>query len=355
LSRILRFIGNRIGRQNTLNPTENSINFDGLLLAKQALSPVSEEIETLLQKIPLLIPCETKVAKRMMEQLFSNPGKMIRPALYYLTCKLVGYDGPHKHTMAAVSEFVHTASLLHDDVIDCSTLRRNKPTMNSIWGDESAVLFGDLIYARASELMAQTTNLEIVSSFARSIRLMSESELLQLESVFDFYLPEDVYMKILFGKTAVLIGTTCKSAGLLANSTPEQLQSLEEFGLNIGIAFQLVDDALDFLGEDRLLGKKNFGDLQEGKITLPLILLREHISKEEQQSLDKLYKQGLFSHSEITQICQLVEKYKTAEKTLDRARDLTHKSLTTLRNNFLPSEERSNLEALAMCLSFRTF
>lgn len=338
-----------------MNPTENNINFDGLSLAKQAFSPVSDEIEILLQKIPDLVPCDTKVAKRMMEQLFSTPGKMIRPALYYLTCKLVGYNGTHKHTMAAVSEFVHTASLLHDDVIDCSTLRRNKPTMNSIWGDESAVLFGDLIYARASELMAETTNLEIVSSFARAIRLMSESELLQLESVFDFHLPEEVYFKILHGKTAVLIGTICKSAGLLANSTPAQLKSLEEFGLNIGVAFQLVDDALDFLGEDRLLGKRNFGDLQEGKITLPLILLRDCINKEEQADLDKLYTKGMFSLSEITEIAHLVQKYKTAERTLERARELTQKSLDTLRSHFPLSEARSNLEALALCLSFRAF
>lgn len=338
-----------------MNPTENILNFESLSLAKQALDSVDEEMQTLLLKIPDLVPSETDVAQRMLSQLFSTPGKMIRPALYFLSCKLLAYNGAHKFSIAAVSEFVHTASLLHDDVIDCSTLRRNKPTMNSIWGDEAAVLLGDLIYARASELMAETKNLEIVSSFARSIRLMSESELLQLENVFNFKLSEESYFKILFGKTAVLIATACKSAALLAEASRAQQQSLEEFGLNIGIAFQLVDDALDFLGEDRLLGKKNFADLQEGKVTLPLILLRKFLSSEELLSLEALYQRGMLSLSEIQEISSLVHKYKTAELTLERAQELTNRSLETLRTHFPPSQERTDLENLAMGLSFRRF
>lgn len=338
-----------------MDPVENKLNFDGLSLAKQALSPVSSDIETLAQKIPEMLPSETQIAHKMIQQLFSTPGKMIRPALYFLVCKLLGYEGPHKFTMAAVSEFVHTASLLHDDVVDSSTMRRNKPTTNSIWGDESAVLLGDLIYARASELMAQTNSLEIVASFARAIRLMSESELLQLESVFHFKVPEEVYLKILHGKTAVLIGTTCKSVGLLSGASQKQLKSLEDFGLNIGIAFQLVDDALDFLGEDRLLGKKNFIDLQEGKVTLPIILLRECVSEEEFAFLERIYSQGQFSLSEIAEISELVVKYKTAEKTLERARTLTNTSLSVLRENFPCSEARNHLEFLAEFLSHRAY
>ncbi len=330
-------------------------NLEALTKVAEALSPVTDDLEALLNLIPELIPCDTKVAHKMVNQLFSTPGKMIRPALYYLSCKLVGYNGAHKHTMAAVSEFVHTASLLHDDVVDCSTMRRNKPTTNSIWGDEAAVLLGDLIYARASELMARTSNLEIVSSFARAIRLMSEGELLQLESIFDFELDEDVYFKILQGKTAVLIGTTCKSAGLLAGSSVAQLKCLEDFGINIGLAFQLVDDALDFLGEDRLLGKKNFIDLQEGKMTLPLLLLRKYLNVKERESLRQIYKEGVLSHEQITEISDLVKKYKTAELTLQHARELSNMSLNVLSDNFPPSLERTHLENLAHYLSYRAF
>ena len=218
--------------------TEKLAHIRDLTIVKVAFAPVADDIQTLLKAIPEYIPSETVVAKKMVHHLFSNPGKMIRPALYLLCCKLVDYSGPHKIAMAAVTEFVHNASLLHDDVIDNSTLRRNKPTANSIWGDESAILFGDLIYARASEMMAETSNLKVVASFARAIRIMSETELLQLEHNFNFNIEEATYLRILYGKTAVLIGTACQCAGLLADSSAAQLHGLNEFGLKIGIDFK---------------------------------------------------------------------------------------------------------------------
>lgn len=334
---------------------EKNLEIDSLSILKRAFSPVSAELAQLLIQIPGFILCDSAVGKKMTQHLFSNPGKMIRPALYLMCCKLVGYDGPHKFAMAAVSEFVHTASLLHDDVIDNSTLRRNKPTANSIWGDEAAVLFGDLIYSRASEMMAETESLEIVASFARAIRVMSESELLQLEHVYDFNIDESTYIKILLGKTATLIGTACKCAGLLAGSTEGQLECLEDFGLKIGTAFQLIDDALDFLGEGQSLGKKSRIDLQEGKVTLPVILLRDFLQEDEKQTLKSLAVQGTFSVNEIEQIAFFVNKYGTAELTLQRAQDMTVAALEKLHSVFPPSPQRADLENLASFLSFRTY
>ncbi len=335
--------------------TEKTTAFDGLSLVKHAFHPVATELETLLQKIPAYLPCETAVGRRMVDGLFASPGKMIRPALYLLSCKLVGYDGPHKYPIAAVSEFVHTASLLHDDVIDNSTMRRNKPTTHSIWGDEAAILLGDLIYARASEMMAETSNLAIVAAFAKAIRLMSESELLQLEHIFNFNIDESTYLRILHGKTAVLIGTACKCAGLLGGCTPEQLKGLEEFGFKIGIAFQLIDDALDFLGDDDVIGKKTCIDLQEGKVTLPLLLLKDLVTSDERDELERLYAKGMFSASEIARISYFVQKYGTAEKTLERARELTEVPLNMLRTYFPATESRNNLETLARFLALRSF
>lgn len=328
---------------------------DALSLAKQALSPVADELEILLQKIPHLLPCETKTAQKMVQTLFSHPGKMIRPALFFLSCRLVNYEGDHFYPMGAVSEFVHTASLLHDDVVDSSTLRRNRPTTNSIWGDEAAVLLGDLIYARASELMAETNEMEIVSSFARSIRLMSESELLQLDSVFNLDLQEGNYLRILHGKTAALIGSACKSAGILAQRSRNEISSLETFGFNLGISFQLVDDALDFLGDGKLLGKKHFIDLQEGRVTLPILYLQSFISDEERKSLRQLYYEGNLLQSDIEYVASLVQKYETAEMTIERAQKLTDISLKALRDNFPASESRHHIEKLAEFLSLRTF
>lgn len=328
-------------------------NLNWLASLKNSLRPVSEELKELTRVIPSYLPCETETSQRMVRHLFSNPGKMIRPALHLLSCRLFDYDGPHKFPIAAVCEFVHTASLLHDDVIDDSTTRRNRPTANSIWGDEAAVLMGDLIYARASELMAETQNLHVVSSFAHAIRLMSESELLQLEHSYSLRIPEDVYFRILYGKTAVLIGAACKCAGLLGGASTEQIAAIEAFGQKIGVAFQVVDDALDFLGESLVLGKAQYLDLQEGKVTLPIIFLRGFLSEDEKRLLDALYQDGVFGQTEIDLIATLVRKYKTAEATMARARQLTEEALRILRETFPANSARHELESLAHQLSVR--
>lgn len=324
-----------------------------LELFQAAFEPIHEDLEKLLPLLPEFIPCESRETQKMRDYLFSNPGKMIRPALFFLCSRLVGYEGPFKYQMAAVCEFVHSASLLHDDVVDNSTLRRNKPTMNSIWGDQSAVLFGDLVYARASELMAETKNFEVVRSFSKAIRLMSESELLQLENTFNLELSEETYMKVLFGKTAALIGASCKSPALLVGTSQETVEALEAFGSNLGIAFQLVDDALDFLSSDETLGKKVYTDLQEGRVTLPLILLKDLVSETEKELLISVYKQESLSLSDIKSLSTLVKDYRTAETTLKKAHDLTTEALSFLK--FFPAtKERESLESLALGLAKRT-
>ncbi|MBI2603483.1 MAG: polyprenyl synthetase family protein [Deltaproteobacteria bacterium] len=340
--------------ESTTPPQSKKLSNLSLLVAlKGSLGTVGDEIAELTKLIPTYLPVETDSSQRMVQHLFSNPGKMIRPALYLLSCRLFSYEGPHKFSMAAVCEFVHTASLLHDDVIDNSTTRRNRPTANSIWGDEAAVLMGDLIYARASEMMAETSNLQIVSAFAQAIRIMSESELLQLEHLYSPNIPADVYFRILNGKTAVLIGAACKCAGLLGGANTQQLHAIESFGQKIGTAFQVVDDALDFLGETSILGKTKYLDLQEGKVTLPVILLKTFMTVHEKKDLEAIYKEAQFTGSEINKVAALVHKYNTAHMALTHARQMTDEASDILHTNFPPSSARDDLESLAHHLSFR--
>ena len=250
--------------------------------------------------------------------------------------------------MACVTEFVHTASLLHDDVIDSSTLRRNKPTVHTKWGDQMAVLVGDLIYARASELMAKTEKNEVVSSFAQTIKKMSEGEIYQLEHVYDYNMTRDRYFQIISCKTASLLSTTCEVAGFLSEVSPQQVKALKNFGYYLGISFQLVDDALDYTSEEDVLGKKQYKDLAEGKVTLPLILLREKLSDLENSKIRKSFAAGNLSSAEMSSLAKLINIGKTADKTLELAKTYTDKALMQLDQNFDSNYSMEPLKKMAL-------
>jgi len=320
-------------------------------MIEDALSPVADDLTELGQRLASYVPAETDSAKAVLNHIFGVGGKRIRPALYFMSCRLLGYRGEHYFPIAAVAEFVHTASLLHDDVVDDSTLRRGKPTANSIYGDETAVLVGDLIYSTASEMMAATGNMEVVRTFARAIRLMSEGELLQLENVFNADIAEATYLRVLECKTAVLIEAACKSAGLLAGVPAAELDLLVRFGHGVGMAFQLIDDALDYTGSAALVGKATQADLAEGKVTLPVILLREHATPAELMKIQQVLAAEA-SDEGAAAVARLVDKYDTANLTVERAHRYTLGAMNALRT-FPATYERDILENLANKLLFR--
>jgi octaprenyl-diphosphate synthase len=321
-------------------------------MIEDAVAPVASSLSDLNKLLTNYIPTESNTSKSILNHVFGAGGKRIRPALYFMCCRLVNYKGEHLFPIAAVTEYVHTASLLHDDVVDNSTIRRNLPTANSIYGDEAAVLVGDLIYSRASELMAATGNMEIVNTFARAIRLMSDGELLQLENLFNAEMKSETYLKILECKTAVLIEAACKSSGLLAGVDDRILNNLREFGYGVGMAFQLIDDALDYIGDAPLVGKDILSDLKEGKITLPVILLRDLATPTEWQVVVQTINSPLISKDMIRSVANLVDKYETASLTIDKAHEFTLKAMNAL-HTFPVSEERDTLENLANKLLMR--
>lgn len=321
-------------------------------ILSEALAPVVGDLSLLNEKLLEFIPANAATTKEVLKHVFDAGGKRIRPALYFFACRLFNYRGDQFLPIAAVCEYVHTASLLHDDVVDDSSLRRGKPTANSIWGDQASVLVGDLIYARASELMAQTGSLEIVETFAVAIRHMSEGELFQLEQVFNLATTEETYFRILKFKTAVLIAASCKAAGILAGATLTEVKALEEFGAAVGMAFQLVDDALDYLGSREIFGKPTNSDLLEGKVTLPIILLKERATGLELESLKEILSKPKVTPHDIHIICDLVNKYDTAQATIDRANQFNDKALNALKV-FPDSAARKDLETLAKRLVWR--
>ena len=321
-------------------------------LIDHALAPVAGELQALAPHLTSLLKANTASGRHIIEHVLGAGGKRVRPALYFFVSKLVGYRGEHLLPMAAVCEYVHTASLLHDDVIDNSSLRRGKPTPNKIWGDESAVLVGDLIYSRASELMAETGSLEIVQLFARAIRLMSDGELLQLEHLYNPAMPEKAYFEIIDNKTSVLLAAVCQAPAILANAGQQEQMALAEFGRCVGYAFQLLDDALDYAGSDSIFGKKTLADLPEGKVTLPVILLKTHATTQEWAFVEGLIHNEEISTDAMLKVLDLVNKYDTAGKTLEAAANWTDRALAALEI-FPKSQNRSDLEILARRLLMR--
>ncbi len=317
------------------------------------LQPIDEDLRQLKDNLRLLLKSETKTQDVILDHIFASSGKFIRPSLFFLSCDLFGYQGPFRASIACVCEYIHQASLLHDDVIDNSVLRRNKPCANRIWGDVSAILLGDLIYARASELMAQSGELKLVECFARSIRKMSEGELLQLEHSFNLQIGQELYFTILSAKTGCLMGACCEAAGILAGANANVLAALNKFGHSVGIAFQMIDDALDFTSDAQTLGKNVAADLLEGKVTLPVLLVWEQASAEEKERLGSLFEPSVDLVLEAQWVSSLVKRYGAAEETIRLASQKTTEAIFVLEQHVAQSQSREDLVSLVKLLLTR--
>jgi geranylgeranyl pyrophosphate synthase len=249
---------------------------------------VKKDLQTLEPLLIEFLKTPNEPTNQIISHIFQSGGKRIRPGLFLLVCKLVNYNGEHVYPIASVCEYIHTASLLHDDVIDNSTLRRNKPTANSIWGDETAVLAGDLIYSASCRLMVKSRSLELIDTFAECIRFMSESELFQLELLWNNNIKEKDYFRVVHGKTAILFEACTKTPGYLKKLPFEHVELLGKIGFHLGMAFQISDDCLDFDGDQTLVGKALSADLKEGKCTLPLLIAQQK-SIEVKKSVESVF------------------------------------------------------------------
>jgi octaprenyl-diphosphate synthase len=224
------------------------------------------------------------------EHVLSSGGKRLRPALLFLAAELCGYTGPRRVQVAAAVELLHTASLLHDDVVDLGEVRRGRPSANAVWGNSRAVLVGDFCFARASGMIVEDGDLEILWIFANTIGLMSEGELLQLERSFDASVTEAHYYSVIERKSAALISAACEAGAILGGVTRPERRRLAEFGREMGLAFQLRDDALDYSADEEVLGKQPYTDLREGKVTLPLLLTLKRCTPAERDAVDNVLK-----------------------------------------------------------------
>ncbi len=271
------------------------------------------------------------------QYLVEAGGKRLRPLMVLLTANALGYpqtSGKTEHLdLAAIIEFIHTATLLHDDVVDMSSLRRGRPTANAQWGNAPSVLVGDFLYSRAFQMMVQIGNMDVMAILANTTNLISEGEVQQLVNAKNPDVTEANYLNVIDKKTAILFAAACEVAAVLCGATAEQRQALRSYGHKVGIAFQLVDDALDYTGDAATLGKNVGDDLAEGKPTLPLIYAMRTGTPEQAALIAAAIRGG--DASQLSAILEIVQATGAMDYTLDAAREQVHQAVAELQ--LLPS------------------
>ncbi len=278
------------------------------------------------------------------EYIFAGGGKRVRPALLLLSAQLLGHDDEEPITYAAVVELIHTATLIHDDIIDHATLRRSQPTLNHLWGNSRTVLLGDWLYTTAMEMALRHDNLEVVRALCAATSRMTEGELMALERLGRTDLTVDEYFGIIDRKTAHLFAAACTIPSLIRPANHAGGEALAEYGEKLGVCFQLVDDLLDFTARESELGKPVLSDLKEGKLTLPLILLLPRLDRGHRQAIEHVLEDGDFGRTSREEILELVSSAGTIEEVSLLASEYAQEARAAL-SRFPPSAAREALES----------
>ena len=262
---------------------------------------------------------DVKLVSQVGDYVLSSGGKRIRPMLLLLCARLCGYQGDKHIELAGVVEFIHTATLLHDDVVDSANLRRGNRSANSVWGNQASVLVGDFLFAKSFSVMVGSESLRILKILSDTTTQLAEGEILQLINTCDLEVDEPRYLQVVRDKTAILIAAACQVAGVLAKVDIEHELALREFGLEIGTAFQLMDDALDYTADEEDFGKEKGHDLFEGKMTLPLIHAYANSTKFEQDEISRIIDAEELSKEDLDYVCTLIDEKDGISYTRNRA------------------------------------
>ena len=256
------------------------------------MTPIADDMAALDAVIRERLNSEVVLIRTIGEYIVGAGGKRMRPAMLLLIAKALGYEGSHHHLLAGVVEFIHTATLLHDDVVDESDLRRGRDTANAVFGNAASVLVGDYLYSRSFEMMVETGSMRAMAVLSEATTIIAEGEVLQLLNVHDPDVSEERYMQVVRYKTAKLFEAAAQVGAILSGASPEIEAAATAYGRHIGTAFQLIDDVLDYSGDAEALGKNVGDDLREGKPTLPLIRVMEKGTPAEQQLIKTAIETG---------------------------------------------------------------
>lgn len=257
-------------------------------------------------------------------------GKRMRPLLTLAAARLCGYQGDRQIKLAACVEFIHTATLLHDDVVDESLLRRGFASANAIFGNKASVLVGDFLFARAFELMVEDGALDVLRILCAASATIAEGEVLQLTTQNDISTTAETYFEVIRGKTAALFAAAAEVGGIIAGGSAADCAALESFGMNLGMAFQLVDDALDYAADQAELGKTVGDDFREGKLTYPVILALTEATAQERAFWTRTLEQSEQTEDDLATALALIDKYKATSRTIAKADEFIERAITML-------------------------
>ncbi len=299
------------------------------MTAQRIYDTVADDFSRVNDLIINRLSSDVPLVEKIAHYIIESGGKRLRPLLVLLSSQAVGYNQNDHLKLAAVIEFLHTATLLHDDVVDTSDLRRGRSTANARWGNAPSVLVGDFLYARAFEMMVELKSLRIMDVLSHATAVIAEGEVLQLMNVKNPDLTEDQYMEVIHNKTAMLFEAASHTGAILANATEEQEAALRDYGKHLGLAFQLVDDVLDYRGDAGTMGKNVGDDLAEGKATLPLIHAMAHGSSEEREIVRQAIRKG--GLDDLDKILEIVSCSGALDYTIQRAHEQAEAALACLR------------------------
>lgn len=315
-----------------------------------ALTLIANDMSAMDAVIARRLQSDVPLVAQVSQYIIAAGGKRLRPALVLLMCGALGYRGAHRLNLAAVVEFIHTATLLHDDVVDESTLRRGRSTANEVFGNPASVLVGDFLYSRAFQMMVEVGDMRIMQTLAEATNVIAEGEVLQLMNMHDATLSEEGYLRVIRSKTAKLFEASARLAALLAQSSPAVEQHCAEYGQALGTAFQVIDDVLDYDGEVSEMGKNLGDDLREGKVTLPLIIAMQRATEAERATIRQAIETG--GTEQMAQIIAIVQQTGALQATRDAAAAEALRALNALQT--LPKNPYSHaLEQLASQLLAR--
>jgi len=303
---------------------------------------IEGDLKILEQSIQKLVTTRVSFIKQIVTYIINSGGKRIRPILVILASRLSGYKGDRHIPYAAIIEFIHTATLLHDDVVDNAKTRRGNSTVNTVWGNEPSVLVGDFLYSKSFELMAEDGNPEILRTISKATTALSEGEILELLKTSDVETTEEEYFEVVGNKTAVLFSAACEIGALLGSTGEVQRNALRSFGYDLGIAFQLKDDILDYTSYDAILGKNVGTDLKEGKVTLPLIYALRSATDRDRAYAGKVLQKSNMTQRDFDGVRKIIEKHNGIQYTSDMA----IKHITAARNYLEVFENSPYKEAL---------
>jgi octaprenyl-diphosphate synthase len=311
----------------------------------QIFEPIREDLEAVEQEFVRHIQSRVALIPEMGRYIQKSGGKRVRPAVLLMAARLAGYTGDRAVLYASVVEFIHTATLVHDDIIDGADLRRGRLAVHSRWGNDITVLLGDYLYIKSMAMALTQDSLEIIRLLCDVTLRMIEGELYQLTKTGDVDISEEEHFEIIRRKTAFLFGGCAQIGGMLGGVTPEQETALREYGFNLGVAFQLVDDLLDYTADQVALGKPIGGDLREGKVTLPVILLLQRGGEPADRLVRGVVQDRAVTPEQWRELLALLREHRATDLAYERAVEYATRAKSCLAA-FSPGRERDALMAL---------